>query len=68
MAHQSEYITLEEAAQQLGVKRGTLYYYIKVMNLEKPKKFDLDKHKYLRVADIERVKALKEEAAGRKSS
>jgi len=64
MADRIEYITMEDAAQKLGVKRGTLYYYIKVLSLE-TKKFDLDKHKYLKVADFERIKTLRDEAMER---
>lgn len=64
MADQSELITMEEAAARLGVRRATLYYYIKALDLE-TKKFPLDKRKYLKVADVERIKALREEAAAR---
>lgn len=57
------YVSLEEAATQLKVARGTLYYYIRTLNLE-AKKFPLDRKAYLAQADFEKIKTLKEQAAG----
>ena len=64
MADHTKYISMEDAAQKLGVKRATLYYYIKVLKLE-TKKFDLDKRKYLKVADFERINKLRDAATER---
>lgn len=61
MARQG-YITLDDAAMLLGVKRPTLYYYIKTLKLE-TKKFQLDRRAYLKQADFEMIKLLKEQAA-----
>lgn len=64
MSDQDELLTMEEAAHRLGVRRATLYYYIKALELETTK-FPLDKRKYLQAADVERIKRLREEAAQR---
>jgi predicted DNA-binding transcriptional regulator AlpA len=61
MEDRADYISMEEAANQLGVKRVTLYYYIRTLELE-PKKFPLDKRKYLKVSDVEYIKSLKHAA------
>jgi hypothetical protein len=59
-----DYITQEEASKQLGVKRASLYYYMKTLKIQ-GKKFPLDKHVYLEMPDFEKIKALKEGAARR---
>jgi hypothetical protein len=64
MAGSSQFIDMEDAAGRLGVKRSSLYYYIRTLKLE-THKFPLDKHVYLSLADFERVKALKDQAAER---
>jgi DNA-binding transcriptional MerR regulator len=61
MTEPQAYITLEEAAKRLGVRRATLYYYMKTLGIAK-QKFPLDKRVYLTVADFERIQALKEAA------
>ena len=66
MSDQEErYISLQDAATQLGVERPAMYYYIRTLKLEK-KKFALDKQVYLKFSDFERIKKLREEAAKRK--
>nr|BBH90099.1 hypothetical protein KTC_48500 [Thermosporothrix sp. COM3]BBH90164.1 hypothetical protein KTC_49150 [Thermosporothrix sp. COM3]BBH90229.1 hypothetical protein KTC_49800 [Thermosporothrix sp. COM3] len=61
------YIPLEEVANQLQVTRATVYYYIKVLKLEK-RRFPLDRRAYLAAQDVERIKKLKEDAARRSSN
>ena len=61
---EERYISMEEAAKQLKVTRTALYYYIRILKLEK-KKFELDKRVYLKMPDFERIKKLREEAARR---
>jgi hypothetical protein len=56
------YITIDDAAEQLGVARGTLYYYIRHYNLE-TKKFPLDRKAYLTMTDFMKVKKWREDAA-----
>lgn len=62
-----QYITMDEAAQQLGVKRGTVHYYLRALSI-KTHKFPLDRHAYLAMSDFMRIKTLKEQAgkSGRK--
>jgi hypothetical protein len=61
---QEKYIPLKEAAEKLGVARGTLHYYSVKLNIER-KKFPLDKHRYIALADLERIRVYKQEAAER---
>jgi hypothetical protein len=56
------YITIDDAAEQLGVARGTLYYYIRHYDL-KTKKFPLDRKAYLSMEDFRKVKKWREDAA-----
>ena len=65
MADKEQFVTQEEATKQLGVTRSTLYYYMKVLNIE-GEKFALDRHVYLKRVDFEKIKELKEGAAERK--
>lgn len=62
-----QYISFEEAETQLGVKRATLHYYMRVLSIEKVK-FPLDKKAYMRVADFERIKKAKDDASRRSGS
>lgn len=64
MNSEQELITQEDAATQLGVQRATLYYYMRALNI-KGKKFPLDRHKYLSMADFEEIKKAKEAAQTR---
>lgn len=59
-----EYISLDAVANKLGVKKATVYYYIKRLNI-KTQKFELDRHTYMQTQDFERVKQLKESARER---
>jgi len=59
---EERYISLQDAATQLGVERPAMYYYIRTLKLEK-KKFELDKQVYLKVSDFERIKKLRDEKA-----
>jgi biotin operon repressor len=61
---EERYISMDAAAEQLGVTRTALYYYIRTLKLEK-KKFELDKRVYLKMSDFERIRTLRQEAARR---
>lgn len=65
MADKDQFVTQGEATKQLGVTRSTLYYYMKTLNIE-GEKFPLDRHVYLRKADFERIRDLKEGAQERR--
>lgn len=55
------YISLDEAAQQLGVVPGTVQYYLRVLNIERHK-FPLDRKAYIAEADFAKIKQLKDQA------
>lgn len=55
-----EYITLDAAAKQLGMKKGSLYYYFRELGI-KQKKFKGNKLVYLTNADVEHIRAVREE-------
>jgi len=59
-----QYISFEEAEDQLGVTRATLHYYMRALKVERIK-FPLDKRAYMKVADFERIKQAKEAASRR---
>jgi transposase-like protein len=56
------YISVEDAAKELGVNRSTMHYYKKQFEVEY-KKFPLDKRKYITLTDLERIKEAKKAAA-----
>lgn len=56
---EKEYLTYEEALKELGIKRSTLYTMITELGI-KPHKFKYDKKRYLAVADIKRIKEIRE--------
>lgn len=55
---EQEYVTLDEAAQALGTKKGSLYYYFRTLAIE-PRKFPLNRHAYIRKSDVERIQEAK---------
>lgn len=56
---EKEYMTLDEAAHALGIKRPSIYYYIKKLQIQ-PRNFDLNRHTYLARTDVERIKTVRE--------
>lgn len=52
------YLTMEEAARQVGVPRPNLYYYCKVWGIV-PHRFLPKKTPYLHVTDVERIKEVR---------
>jgi hypothetical protein len=58
MTDQEEYIGIEDAAHDIGVTRASLYYYIKALKMETVG-FQFDKKRYLRMADFQRIKDIK---------
>lgn len=61
------YIPLQEAAERLGMARGTLFYHLERLSI-KPEKFPMDKRKYILESDYERIRRLRDEAIERKES
>jgi len=54
-----EYLTYEEAMEYLGVKRSTLYTLITDLDIP-THKFKRDKRRYLALADVKRMKEVRE--------
>jgi predicted DNA-binding transcriptional regulator AlpA len=57
-----QYISMDDAARDLGVNRSTVYYYLEQLEI-KPTKFPLDRRAYIALADLERIKSAKKSAA-----
>ncbi len=55
---EQELITLDEAAREIGMKKGSLYHYIKALDIV-VKKYPLNKHGYISRKDVERVRDYK---------
>ena len=56
---EKEYMTYEEAAEFIGVKRSTLYSIVADRGI-KTHKFKYDKKRYLATSDVKRVKEVRE--------
>jgi uncharacterized protein YpbB len=54
-----QYLTLKEVAELVGVKRTTLYYYIKELEI-KTYKFKFDSHAYMSKADAQKIIEIKQ--------
>jgi len=54
-----EYLTYEEAMEYLGLKRSTLYTLITDLDIP-THKFKRDKRRYLAIADVKRMKEVRE--------
>ncbi len=57
---EKEFMTLEEAAQFIGMKRASLYNYIKDLDIQ-THKFKRDRRVYLSMADVKRIRLYKEQ-------
>ena len=58
--NEQEYITLNEAAQELGIKRASIYYYLKALNIE-PQRYKFHRQSFITRADFERIKVIKDQ-------
>ena len=61
MAKEKEYMTLEEAAQYIGVKRATLYNYMNALEVKAKPMGPDGRRKFLALADVKKLKAYKEQ-------
>lgn len=59
MDQEPEYVTLDTAAQQIGVKKGALYYYFRALDIKRHK-FEHNKYVYITKTDVERIQAVRE--------
>lgn len=55
-----EYISLNDAAERIGVTVNTLHYYLRALKL-KTTKFPLDRRHYLTMQEFELIQKLKEQ-------
>ena len=67
MATEEKLITLKKAAGQLGISRPALH---KLLSRHKINKvtFEMDREAYILLADFERIRTLREQAAARKEA
>lgn len=54
-----EYLSIDEAAQEIGWNRATVFEWVKTLGIEKHK-FLRNKKTYLRASDVARLKEVKE--------
>ena len=64
MSEQQEprYISIDNAARELGVNKSTIYYYLRQFSITSHK-FPLDRRTYLKREDFERIQSAKRAAA-----
>jgi len=55
MMKKREYLTIDEAAQELGIHRTSVYPYLNELHIKRYK-FKLSRHFYISAADFERIK------------
>jgi hypothetical protein len=53
------YLTYEEATQYLGIRRSSLYTMLVELGI-KTHKFKFDRHHYIALADVKRIKEIRE--------
>src|SRR5947209_18852774 len=59
MTKERDYLTLDEVEEYTGIKKNSLYYYLKMLDI-KTHKFTLDKRAYISLEDANRIKEVKE--------
>lgn len=66
---QPEYFSIDEAAEEIGWNRATVYDWMKTLNMEKHK-FKRNRRTYLKASDVVRLKEIKEKpwTAGKRSA
>ena len=59
MPEDREFMTLDEAAKAVGLKRPSLYFYIKKLSIQR-RTFPNNRHVWIAHADVERIKMARE--------
>jgi predicted DNA-binding transcriptional regulator AlpA len=59
MPEDKEFMTLDEAAKVVGLKRPSLYFYIKKLSIQR-RYFPNNRHAWIAHADVERIKMARE--------
>jgi predicted site-specific integrase-resolvase len=60
MSEENEFMTLKEAAEHVGIKRASLYFYLEKLEI-KPLKFENNKNAFIARTDVERIKQMREQ-------
>ena len=60
MTEEKDFLTLEETAEYIGVKRATVYNYMHDLGITS-QHFGRGKKRYIALTDVKRMKAYKEE-------
>lgn len=67
MATEEKVISFKNAAAQLGISRPALHKLLKRYEIDKVN-FEMDREVYIKLADFERIKTLREQAQARKET
>lgn len=59
MTKERKFLTLDEVEEYTGIKKNSLYYYLRTLEI-KTHKFNLDKRAYISKVDADRIKAVKD--------
>ena len=59
MPEDKEFLTLDETAAAVGLKRPSLYFYLNKLKIER-RKFPFNRHTWISRADVERIKTAQE--------
>ncbi|SRR6266550_4987155 len=59
MTKERDYLTLDEVEEYTGIKKNSLYYYLKTLDI-KTHKFTLDRRAYISLEDANRIKEVKD--------
>lgn len=57
--NEKEYVTLDYVAQEVGIKKGSLYYYLRELGIQ-TYKFPLNRHAHIAREDMELIQEAKE--------
>lgn len=67
MATEEKVISLKRAAEQLGISRPALHKLLSRHKIDKVN-YEMDREAYIKLADFERIKTLREQAQARKEA
>jgi AcrR family transcriptional regulator len=59
MPNDKEYVTLDDVARETGIKKGSLYYYLRELDI-KTYKFPLNRHAHIARRDMELIREAKD--------
>lgn len=56
---ETEYVTLDHVSREVGIKKGSLYYYLRELGIQ-THKFPLNRHAHIACEDMELIRQAKE--------